>query len=367
MLEQMGIFDLIPDSSTVHHLKPKVSRDWISAVERRLKASHFGFSGTDPDDSLYDEFSTQARAIQSSSLIVGSLLGTNIDNYQEHNANVALLVGFAIGLGKEIMVLQAEPRASILDLGNLSHIFTAETHATRLVNRWLETQTRAAIHQRVESRQRAVVRGRIDQIRRIYLGHPDALQDTSLSDYFVPTTEYEDAIEGRRMIFVGRRGTGKSANFKALSENLGTRPDTIVVEIAPDDYELHRITDYLGSHHQDPSSAYLYQPVWHYVLITEMVKALAENTDTLFWSQTDQDAYNLRQYYESNRPALHMDFGSRVTQALMEIFESAENAPSASKHEPTQRAINELNNYHISRRLRDFVSRQNLKFFLVSR
>ena len=365
-LENLGIFDPAQDDRTIHHLKPKISRDWISSVEKKLKESPFVFSGTDPSDSSYDEFPPQARAIQRASLIVGSLLGTDIEGYQQHNANVALLIGFAIGLGKEVLVLQAQPKASILDLGSLSQLFTTESQAVRIVNRWLEEQTRAAIHQRAESRRRASERDRIDQIRRIYLGHPDALQDTGLLDYFVPTTEYEDALEGRRMIYIGRRGTGKSANFKAISENLRTRPSTIAVEIAPDDYELQRITEYLETHHQEANPARLYQPTWNYVLITEMVKALAEKTDMLFLSQNDQDTYNLRHYYESNLSALDLDFGSRVTQALIEALESTDDAPQRTKHEATQSAINELMNYRIARRLRDFAIKENITFFLVA-
>ena len=164
-LEKMGIFERTEEPGTVCHLKPKISSDWISAVERQLKESYFRFSGTDPSDSAYDDFFPQARAIQRASLIVASLLSTDIDSYQQHNANVALLIGFAIGLGKEVLVLQQEPRASILDLGSVSQLFTTEGQAVRIVETWLQHQTRSAINQRAESRQRATVRDRIDSIR----------------------------------------------------------------------------------------------------------------------------------------------------------------------------------------------------------
>ena len=366
LLENMGIFDAEEDARTIYHLKPNISRDWISAIDRRLKDSPFVFGGTDPSDSSYDEFFPQARAIQSASRVVGSLLGTNTEHYQQHNANVALLIGFAIGLGKEVLVLQAEPRASVLDLGSLAQLFTTESQAVRIVNRWLDVQTRAVIQQRTELRRKATERGRVDQIRRIYLGHPDALQDTGLLDYFVPTTEYDDAIEGRRSMFIGRRGTGKSANFKAISEHLRARPSTVAVEIAPDDYELQRITEYLESHHQETNPVHLYRSAWNYVLITEMINALAEQTDSLFLAQNDQEVYNLRQYYQSNRDALDLDFGSRVTQALIGVLGPKEGTSEWTPHEATQTAINELRNYRITRHLKDFAAKQDTTFFLVA-
>ena len=363
-LERMGIFDPAEEVATIHHLKPKIARDWISSVEKTLKGSYFNVSETDPNDSSYDEFYSQAQAIQRASLIVGSLLGTNIQNYEEHNANVAMLIGFAIGLGKEVMVLQSQPRASILDLGTVSQLFTTETQAVRKVKRWLVDQTRAAVHQRSDARTRARDNEHIAQLRQVYLGHPDALQDASLLGYFVPTPEYEDAAQGRRTMYVGRRGTGKSANFKAISEDLSERFDTVPVEVAPSDYELQRISEYLEGN-LEATPTHLYGPTWHYVLTTEMVKSLVERTDRLLLSENDPDSHAIHQFYESNNSALDLDFGSRVTQALMAQLEPSIDNLLRTTHEVTQSAINELIDYHILRRLLAFAKKEKITFFLV--
>ena len=368
VLEKMGIFDRDEEPATVCHLKPKIPRDWISAVEKTLKQSVFRFSGTDPADSSYDEFFPQARAIQSASLIVASLLNTEIEAYQEHNANVALLIGFAIGLGKEVLVLQHEPRASILDLGTVSRLFRTESRAVHVVATWLQTQTRLAIEQRAESRHRATARNRIDRIRDLYLGHPDALQDSTLLDYFVETPEYRDAIapSSRRMVFIGRRGSGKSANFQAIREALRDRPSTIPVEIAPDDYELERISSLLDAHYPDTNPKLLYRNTWNYVLTTEIVKALAEKTDRLYWSPGDQDRTNLYQYYESKRSLLDLDFGSRITAALSKAFDAVPQDPPDLTRAKTETALKELRDYKVAPRLKEFASREGISFYIVA-
>lgn len=364
-LEKMGIFDPTEEAATIHHLKPKIARDWISSVDKALKASLFDSSATDPDDSSYDEFYTQAQAIQRASRIVGSLLGTDIQDYQEYNANVSLLIGFAIGLGKEVVVLQAEPRASILDLGSVSQLFPTETRAVRIVDNWLKEQTRVAMRQRSEDRTRARQTESIAQLRRVYLGHPDALQDASLLNYFVATPEFEDAAQGRRTMYVGRRGTGKSANFKAISEELRDRFDTVPVEVTPSDYELQRIGEYLENN-LEATPKHLYGPAWNYVLVTEMVKSLVERTDRVLLSDGDPDAYAIRQYYESNRSALQMDFGARVTQALTAQLEPSVENLLRTTQEVTQSAINELMDYHIQRHLLAFSKKEKLTFSLVA-
>ena len=368
MLEKMGIFDRDEEPGTICHLKPKLPRDWISAVERKLKESSFRVTGTDPSDSSYDEFFPQARAIQSASLIVASLLGTDIEAYQEHNANVALLIGFAIGLGKEILVLQQEPRASILDLGTVSHLFKTETQASGIVGTWLQNQTRLALEQRAESRQRATVIRRMDRIRDLYMGHPDALQDSRLLDYFVETPEYLDAIAptGRRMIFIGRRGSGKSANFQAIRETLRERHTTIAVEIAPDDYELERISQFLETHYPNTNPKLLYRNAWNFILITEVVKALAEKTDRLYSSPDDQDRTNLYRFYESNRPTLQLDFGSRLTAALTREFEASSTSSQGPASQDTEKALMDLRDYRIAPRLRELAKREGISFYIVA-
>ena len=222
------------------------------------------------------------------------------------------------------------------------------------------------MRERSEARVRARETAQIARIRNVYLGHPDALQDASLLTYFVPTPDYEDATQGRRTMYVGRRGTGKSANFKAIRDDLRERFNIVPVEIAPSDYELHRITEYLETRHQEASSTHLYQPTWNYVLITEMVKALAEKSDRLLVTGDDPDSFSLSQYYESNRAALELDFGSRVTQALTTQLEPDAENPERTTQEATQSAINGLMDYRIMRRLQAFSDREDITFFLVA-
>ena len=367
MLENLGIFDMTEDPGTIYHLKPKLPRDWINAVDRKLRDSSFRITGTDPSDSSYDEFFPQARAIQSASLIVASLLGTDVQGYQEHNANVALLIGFAIGLGKEILVLQQEPRASILDLGTVSQLFNTESQAAGIASRWLQNQTRIALERRATSQDRATARERIDRIRDLYMGHPDALQDSRLLDYFVETPAYRDAIDpmGQRMIFIGRRGSGKSANFQAIRETLRHRHTTVTVEIAPDEYELERISQFLETQYPTTNSKLLYRNTWNFILITEIVKALAEKTDRLYSSPNDQDRTNIYDYYESNRLALELDFGSRLTTALTKAIE-ASSGGAQGLGEDTQKALMELRDYRIAPRLKDLAKREGLSFYIVA-
>ena len=364
-MEKMGIFESVEVPGTVYHLKPKLSADWVSRVDKTLGSSFFRLTKMDPSDSVYDEFYPQAREIQRASLIVASLVSQQHERWEEHNANVALLIGFAIGLGKQVLVLQQEPIAPVLDLGSVARPFETESQAGQMVHAWIDRQTRLSVSRATEAEGVALARRRADQIRDIYLGHPDALQDTNLLNYFVPTKEYDDAITGRRSIFVGRRGTGKSANFQAIKETLRDRPSVVTVDIAPDEFELDIISAYLDHDYAAGNPKLVFRNTWNYILLTEILKALAGKTDLLYVSPDDLSRSNLFQYYQNHEDMLSLDFGSRVV-ATMNLETSALSNLSSSTDQPLDNTvINTLRDYSVSRHLKQFASHEKIQYFIV--
>ena len=364
-LEKMGIFESMEVPGTVYHLKPKLSADWISRVDKTLSSSYFKLTKMDPSDSVYDEFYPQARGIQRASLIVASLVSQKHSLWEEHNANVALLIGFAIGLGKQVLVLQQEPIAPILDLGSVARPFETESQAGQIVRAWIDMQTRLSVNQASQDQRIALARRRAREIKEIYLGPPDALQDTSLSDYFVPTKEYEDAITGRRSIFVGRRGTGKSANFQAIKETTRDQPAVVTVEIAPADFELEIVSAYLDEEYAIANPKLVFRNTWNYILLTEIVKSLAETTDLLYVSPNDLSRSNLFQYYQNHLDELSLDFGSRVITALNQDVNSLTSVLTRTGSQSGKSPMAGLRDYNVSRHLKQFAIQEKVRYFIV--
>ena len=365
-LEKMGIFLEEESRGTVYHLKPKQSADWISRVDKVLKKSYFKLSAMDPSDSVYDEFFPQARQIQRASLIVASLLSNKNIDWEQHNANVSLLIGFAIGLGKRVLVLQHQPLAPILDLGSMARPIETERQAEQIVTSWIDQQTRQNLRETADLHKRAQRRQDADRIRSLYLGHPDALQDSRLLEYFVPTKEFNDAVAGRRTLFIGRRGSGKSANFQAIKEELQQHPDKIVAEIAPDDFELERIAAFVESDYELTNPKLVFQHIWNYVLTIELLRSLADTTDKLYTSPNDPNRVYLHQYYDAHHDEITLDFGSRVIKALDNTIPTSTDLSSSERQARVEEQLLSLRDYELGRRLRDFAKQERLTFFIVA-
>ena len=365
-LDNMGIYDHQEVPGTAYHLKPKVSTDWISRVDRCFNKSPFKLTSMDPSDSVYDEFYPQARQIQRASLIVASFVSTDHIDWEENNANVALLTGFSIGLGKQVLVLQQKPLAPILDLGSVSRPFEAEAQVQGIVDAWIEKQVKISVSQTLELRRRATSKHDVDLLRHIYLGHPDALQDHDLLNYFVPTKEFDDAMAGRRAIFIGRRGSGKSANFQAIRAEMSDQTNTVNVEILPDDFQLERITSFLQHVTDLPDPRLVFQSIWNYVLTTEILKALSENTDLLFSSPDDVTRTNLRNLYHSEADRLALDFGSRTVYALEKVTSPTYDLSPNERRLNTEQALKSLRSYDLNRGLEEFAKHESITFFVVA-
>ena len=365
-LENMGLYDHHEVPGTTYHLKPKVSTDWISRVDRSFNKSYFKLTSMDPSDSVYDEFYPQARQIQRASLIVASFVSTDHIDWAENNANVALLTGFSIGLGKQVLVLQQEPLAPILDLGSVSRPFEAEDQVQGIVDAWIDKQVQISVGQTLEIRRRASSTSQADLLRNIYLGHPDALQDHELLNYFVPTKEFDDAIAGHRTIFIGRRGSGKSANFQAIRAEMSDQPKTVNVEILPDDFQLERITSFLEHVTDLPDPQLVFQSIWNYVLTTEILKALSEKTDRLFSSPDDRTRNNLRYIYDSEYDRLALDFGNRAVYALEKVSSSQLDMTHDERRLTTEDALKSLRNYDLGRALEEFAKEEGITYFIVA-
>ena len=366
ILENMGIFDDQEVRGTTYHLKPKVSTDWISRVDRSFTKSPFKLTSMDPSDSVSDEFYPQARQIQRASLIVASLVSTEHIDYVENNANVALLTGFSIGLGKKVLVLQEKPSVPILDLDSVSRPFETEHQVQQIVDAWINNQTKISVRQSLESDRQASSRQQADELRKVYLGHPDALQDTELHKYFVPTKEFYDAVEGRRTIFVGRRGSGKSANFQEIIAEVSNKPNIVGVEILPDDYQLKQITDLLRNTTHLPDSKLTFQSIWNYVLTTEILKALGEKTTLLYHSYGDISRNNLRSIYNKRRDVFDEEFGSRTASTLKEVLSSSSDMAFEERRLNAEDALKSLRDYDLNRQLKQFAKTEGITFFIVA-
>jgi hypothetical protein len=141
------------------------------------------------------------------------------------------------------------------------------------------------------------------------LGPPDAEADRKLASYFVRTPYVESALRLRRSLYLGRKGSGKSALFTQLSRLIPEAgfANTKVIEITPDQYAWGALRQYTESGLL-PEQAH--SNAWKFTIAIEIAAALSTAyMHTVLSSEANAALQRLRNFviqnYGDNKPDLN--------------------------------------------------------------
>jgi hypothetical protein len=144
------------------------------------------------------------------------------------------------------------------------------------------------------------------KMRDVDIGSIDAESDRNLAEYFIRTPYVESALRGRQTLFLGRKGSGKSALFSQLPRLLEAEPasQSLVIPVTPDQYAWAKLRDY---REQGILSEHAHTNVWKLTLLLEVAAHLS--TVDRKWSASAQEANDalkgfLDVNYGSTKPGL---------------------------------------------------------------
>lgn len=153
------------------------------------------------------------------------------------------------------------------------------------------------------------------EISRIDLGSDEAETDKELRSYFVKTPYYDRALNGSKTIVIGRKGSGKSAIYKMIGEDLAKK-GVGVVGITPDYYSWSVLNAYEEA--GIPLEAAC-SNAWKFTLLSAATRHLIDEN----WIEEDSPIHKLnkklREAFVKNAEGWFHDLVSWGTQILRTI------------------------------------------------
>lgn len=130
-------------------------------------------------------------------------------------------------------------------------------------------------------------------LKRIDLGKDEAEQDANLARYFLKTEAYAASRRGAKFVVIGRKGSGKSAIFTLLNDELAK--ENLVVQITPDQYAWSTLRSYkeIGI-----SIEHAHTNAWKLTIISAIVwrlteeKLLSQTSSLVPYYKFFKDSYN---------------------------------------------------------------------------
>jgi len=275
------------------------------------------------DDLGLAPLSYYASEIFRSSAAIFHFMNPERTRATEHNARSSFLAGFAHGWGRPILMLAEAGFESPLDYKDLLFNYETAAQMVRHVDDWL-----ASLPLRPGSTRRL---GRLTVKLKLpvtsFGQYVAENEDSRLDDYFLPTQEFNMLIHGEATVFVGRKGTGKTATMLQAASDLSKDRRNLVVKVKPTSYELAGLVELVSRFDLHSGSEYLLNNLWNFLLSTEVaIQLLASREDHPAGLGGSNELRTLADRLALMKVDRSIDLATRLEDAIAEILAKAAGA-----------------------------------------
>ena len=142
-----------------------------------------------------------------------------------------------------------------------------------------------------------------------------------LPDYFIVTAAYQKALrDTQSAIYVGRKGSGKTANLYKIADEL--RPDrrNHVCIIKPISYELEGVVSLLREARPRSEQGYLIESLWKFLIYTELALSIHEQvlSKPAHYARTLEETLFL-EFVDNHKELILPEFTVRMERAVRDL------------------------------------------------
>lgn len=321
-------------------LHSEAEREIGRSIDRQRRA---GIRRTvaDPRESTVESLGWYAHHCYSSSAAIVHLLRPGRRGADVHNARCALISGLAHGMGRPVLMLVEQGYKAPIDYRDLLYVYKAGRDCSDRLNGWLKRSLKRAYEQAEAREAEAERRSLSTELAGLRLGEPVAENEADrLSSYFVKTGNYRDVITPRSAVFVGRRGSGKTANFIQAASDLDDDRRNLVCTIQPSEYDLDGLVRLLTGDLTKDAKGYVVESLWKYLLISEIALAALDDAISHPAPLTPgEPAWELNSYVQQAGLAMSRDFAVRLESAVASVMDVPVSSGIASERTRLSEAL----------------------------
>ncbi|WP_157411292.1 P-loop ATPase, Sll1717 family [Actinoplanes rectilineatus] len=298
----------------------------LSSFLDRRRQSGLSLLVSDPRESALDPITWIAPTLARSAGSLIHFAGRSRRKASLHNRRNAFIAGLAHGLESQVLLLAEDDYNVPFDLVTVMKKYSSAAQCVSIAEEWLSN---IDFHGFQWTSRSTSTRSPLSGLR--FGQHVAENELQELSDYFIQTAAFEDVVAARDTIFVGQRGTGKTANAIQAFETVSSNKTNMGVLIKPPGFEfpaLLAIIEKLPEFQHD----YFFDSLWRFVIQTEMASSvflqLSKRTIGVPLDKVEQEFLT----YATTAPFdITGDITTRLDQALDNLIASVDNATTADK------------------------------------
>lgn len=327
-------------SPRIFHLKRKYEDQPAVRVSNLLqKKFPKRLTIDDPRESTVQSLAWYGSNVFNCSGVVCHFMSPNREGGYIQTARHALVCGMAYGWKKPLLMLAEDDFWAPIDYRDRLRHYKTAAEALRYLEEWLPP-----VEQALKSRQEATevqyaAKLAID-LRSLSFGDSIAEneEENLVTKYFIPTVAYDDAVRGNQTVFVGRKGSGKTANLIKLKDELSRRKQNLVCVIKPPSYQMQGIVDLLRQYQRRNLKGYAIETLWKFLLLSEIANT-ADNLENPPVGPIDAITQNFFNFVERNEKIIRPDFSTRLETCTQNLEQSIEKSNNENSYLPVSEAL----------------------------
>jgi Cdc6-like AAA superfamily ATPase len=309
---------------TLCYLKSDFKTSASIRLTRRLQDSKMSLVTDDPEEVSTHPLTWYAQIIYQSFAVIAHLIDEKREPTSKYfqNAKYSLVSGMAHGCGKPLLILAHAPFSPPVDYRDMLIVHETAATCVSAVDSWLPTiEKEYSILLDEYRKQQAEVETAVG-LQKINLGEYIAEnEELQLADYFVVTAPYSQALKvSQYTIYVGRKGSGKTANLYQMARTLGEDKPNFVCIIKPVDYELEGVFRLLTSNLAKADPGYLIESLWKFLVYTELALSVNEQLRSKpAHFDYDKAEVEFMRYLDKQQDLIVKNFTARMEYAIEEL------------------------------------------------
>lgn len=314
----------------VYLLDSRYKTDKATHIVSMVKKARLFYRSFDPNEQSRLSAHDAIKNVAQSAGVLVPLLSLGTKDAPLHNLRAAFIAGLAQGMGKALTILQDGDDPVPVDCRDLVFVY------------YRPEQIDEAIEEFAKSVVEALQAGRSVEIKKpgsflstMTLGASSAENELrDLGAYYLQTGAYQRAERGESRLVVGRKGSGKTALFAQLRDELRRIKSNIVLDLKPEGYKLLKFKDEIVPLLSRGTLEHTVTAFWEYLLLLEICYKLLEKDKTVHIRNHKlfEPYRHLADTYETDMYVSEGDFSERMGKLLKEIASDCKAKWGSSEH-----------------------------------
>lgn len=259
------------------------------------------------------------RGVAASVGVIVHLLPRYATDFEFNNLRSALVAGIAMGMKRQLLLLQDGDDPVPLDYRDLVQVYKHPADVDRHIALFAPK-----IMEGLQNLQTGHAKPDEGFLAKLDLGAPAAENEASkLHYYYLPTDNYSRALSGDVRLAVGRKGSGKTALFLQVADKVASSGRGVVVlDLKPEGYQLKRFKEHVMNALGESAQEHVAAAFWESVLLLELCHKLLESDESLHLIDHNlfEPYKRLLALYEGESRVGEGDFSERMMRIVERII-----------------------------------------------